>query len=166
MNRVFDWLRDSGRAEFLTGVLSLLAVLVSIIAFAKSHRTQKRLVEIEEAREQDRVSRSRKAHLTAKIINEEPPRTATSQVHRKRYLVIENAGPVKAKDISILLGRMSILDSGLIENPSEEICEIEPDSSFRYEFRPGLTRHNPLLVTMTWKDESGEPGTYNMRFPV
>jgi len=166
MNRVFDWLRDSGQAEFLTGVLSLLAIVVSMVAFAKSHRTQKRLVEIEEAREQDRISQSRKAHLTAKIVNEEPPRTATSQVHRKHYLVIENGGPVKAKDISISLGGKPALDSGLIENPKEEIGEIEPKSPFRYELRPGLTPNSSLLVTITWKDESGEPGTYSMKLSM
>jgi len=47
--------------------LSVLSLIVSIVAFVKSHQTQQRMLQIEETRERDQQGEARRASLTTKL---------------------------------------------------------------------------------------------------
>ena len=65
MNSLFEWLRDNCQAV-VTSLLSAIAIVVSVVAILKSHRTQRRLVEIEEDRRRDEKG----AHLVVQFHND------------------------------------------------------------------------------------------------
>ncbi len=85
------WFADSSH------FLSLVAIIVSVLAWITSWRTQARLVTIEEARETDRLKRSRRAKIRAELVREP---TGTSMGD---FLRVYNDGDTEARDVRIRL---------------------------------------------------------------
>lgn len=160
MSEVFKWFKDAGHDAFVASLLSIAAIIVSILAFKKSQKTQNRLVDIEEAREKDRLSEKQKAYLTALIAEEKLSRSVGSRIYRKYYLVVENKGLSEARKIKLLLADKPALEHPAVQKPQKEVEHIGPQSSFRYEFAQGFMRELPLKAEVTWEDGSGEPGKY------
>jgi hypothetical protein len=142
-------------------IVSIFAVIISGIAVYISWRTQKRLVDIEDAREQDRLAEKNKANLIAKITKEELRRSSTSRIHWKYHLVVENKGLSEARNVQLLLADKTILEHPAVQNPREEVKHVGPQSSFKYEFSSGFMRDLPLKTKITWEDDSGELGEYS-----
>ena len=71
-------------------IVSIIAVIISGIAVYISWRTQKRLVDIEDAREKDRLVEKQKANLTARISRE--LLTIGTRSTTQHFLYIENSG--------------------------------------------------------------------------
>jgi hypothetical protein len=142
-------------------IISATAVGVSVWTHIRSHKLQKRIVALEEARERDRLTDKRKAYLVAKIVKEELARSGDSRIFRTYHLVVENKGLAEARNIVLLLADTPVLKNSAVINSQTEVKQIGPQSSFRYEFEKGFMKNLPLKVDITWEDDSGEPGKYS-----
>jgi hypothetical protein len=150
MTNFIDWLGNPGNASFATSVLSLISIVVASIAMYTSWRTQKRLVEIEEVRERDRQKEMRKADLAARLKDDDS----------RDLLVIENKGPAEAREIVILLNGKPLSEYEGFVGDQKEIRKVGPYSSFHYLMVLCCGMELSFEITITWKDDSGEPGLY------
>jgi hypothetical protein len=151
MDTVFQWFAQSGHAAVVTAVLSVVALAVAIWSWRKSHRVQKRLLEIEQARETERLMHSRAARLTAKLIKE------WTSDYPRYSLEIRNHGPAEAKEICVSLDGGPIVDH----------AELGPESSVRHlltvtKDETGKTHK----LQVTWSDDSGQPGIFRTTFAI
>ena len=89
--------------SIIAGVISAIAIYVSIWTHNRNHKLQGRIVALEEAREKDRLAEKQKAYLTAKIEIEKPSLSGTSRMYSKSYLLVENEGAAEARNIQLIL---------------------------------------------------------------
>ncbi|MCH9034329.1 MAG: hypothetical protein IID42_07475 [Planctomycetes bacterium] len=157
MIAVLDWFDDSGNAALAAVVVSTVAVIVSVVALRKSNKTQRRLLEIEEQREQDRISVTRKARVVARIVREEP---SSGRKTTSFYLEIENLGQSPAHDIDVSLDDGPVLKHPTMLQKTEEVRQVGPHSSFRYMLAPHSSARLPQSIKIAWEDDSGEPSHY------
>lgn len=156
MSEVLQWFGDAGHAAFIASLLSIIAIIVSIFAFRKSHKTHNRLVDIEEAREKDRLVEKQKANLIARIDHE------PGSHGMKDLLVIENTGVGGAKNVEVMLD-----GTPMFEHPSmclqkdSKFGEVGPTSAARFLLFTADQLRPPNRITITWEDDSGEPGKYS-----
>ena len=115
MIALIDWFSSS------SNILSLIPILIAIAAMYTSWKTQKRLVEIEEAREMDRQREMHKADLVAQ----------SERGDKIDHQVITNRGPAEAREISVLINGKPLKEfPAFVDN--QEIRRIGPYSSFHY----------------------------------
>ncbi len=149
----------------ISNIISIVTAIVSVAAFWQSHcaakrsakvqeeqvEMQKRITQIEEAREQDRVIQSRKAYLKAELRKNE----------RGSYrLVIKNSGQGTARNVKATLDGKPILEHPAINPSQQEITLIGPYSEISYIARITFGCRPPFKFKVTWEDDSGEPGEY------
>jgi hypothetical protein len=148
--------------NIVLGVLGIVvaagSLTVAIIALRKSLATQteatdvqRRLVQIEENREADRIHHRRKASLRLDLRH-------TEQGSYRLYVV--NDGESQARNVSVLFEGSPIEDhcSGVqgsrlpadVGARSEVSCLL----AFSHQCAP------PFPVELSWDDDSGEPGSY------
>jgi hypothetical protein len=154
MSRLSEWFVNNWQAV-VTSLLSVTAIVVSIVAFMKSHRTQRRLVEIEEARERDRLAERQKATLVARF-HREPP-----TMGRRDLLEIENTGLAAAREVTVLLEGKPILNHPVVVSPRKEITKIGPKSQIQYVLNLPSGGSRSYDVHVAWKDDSGEQREYD-----
>ena len=144
-----DWFSIPGNSAFAAFIISLVSIFIAAGAMLTSWRTQKRPIEIEEAREKDRLKEMHKADLTARLLKD-----------GRDLLIIENKGPAEAREISILLNGRSLLEFPAFVRYQSEIHRVGSYSSFHYlmAFDPGADLSPE--ITINWVDDSGEPGIY------
>ena len=132
--------------------LSGLSIIVSVVAFIKSHRTQQRLLQIEETREHDRQDKARRASLTTKF----------EHIQQQGYyaLHIENQGASEARNVTVKLDRKSISELRNISPSIPNIPTIGPMSSASYNWPTANNPTLPLILEITWSDDSGKLGRY------
>jgi len=159
MKQIIEWFSKPGIANFSASILSLLALAVSIVALVISRKNQKRLVEIEEAREHDRLRLLRKANLIAQI-KREVLITRHQQSVNQYFLCVDNTGNAEARDIVILLDGKPLLEHPTILDNTKEIRQVGPNSHFQYLLALNMQAHSPSDVKITWSDDSEEPGSY------
>ena len=138
--------------------LSIVTIGVAIIAIIISARTQKKLLNIEDQREKDRIYQKNKAYLVARGIKEF--HTCGSSF----YLKIENVSCAEARDIEVICDNTPVWEHPAIHKGSaEKECKIlGPNSFFRYlliEECKDFT--HPKNIEIIWTDDSGEKGRYN-----
>ena len=120
---------------------------------------QRRQLEIEEARERDRVSESRKARLVARIVSDRPrgvpkPLTLTSY-----HLYVENLGPAEARDVDVILDGKAYREHPVAVTNHQDIHRLGPKPShFRYSMSIASEKAPPFDLELRWTDDSGEPG--------
>lgn len=140
-------------------LLAIIAIFISIISLIKSVRAtregtdvQKRILLIEQARENDRIIESRKAKLFANLVKE------TDQRGISRYLLkIENRGLSQARDVQVLLNGKHLSETPIAFN--KEISRISPGQTIHYQVLFSFS--SPAYeVSITWSDDSGQPGTF------
>jgi hypothetical protein len=152
MMSLANWFGNSGNSALTAFIISLVSILIAIAAMFTSWKTQKRIVEIEEAREKDRLRDMRKADLMARLVR-----------NGRDRLIIENKGPAEAREISIMLNGRPLSEFPVFVGSQQEIHKVGPYSSFHYlmAFCIGL---DPMVytpeITINWTDDSGEPGAY------
>lgn len=151
MTWLIEWFGGAGNAAFVATLLSICAIVVSVIAFNKSHKTQNSLVEIEAARERDRLIQMRKANLVAKIVRNDDGRSC---------LRVENKGRGHAYNMTMLLDRHEMKRDEAILPGTREIHELGPGGHYDYPLiiYDGMKR--PINVDLTWQDDSGEAGLF------
>lgn len=142
--------------------LALVVAGVSFLAFiylgVKNHKLQGRILTLEEARRADEQDLKRKADLVAWTKQETGPRS-----HRPYwYLYIENNGPALARDISIKIDDVPILEHPAFSSNSQKpMRKLGPGGPYRYLFNfSEKTPPVPWSVVIKWTDDSEERGVY------
>ena len=142
-------------STFLIACLSLLismcSVGVAVWAHVRHHSLQKRIVDIEEEREQDRKRDATKADLTASMGR------FPSGGHK---LVIKNLGESEARDIRVRMDDKPILEHEAVPHNHDEIHSIGPHSEIEYKLGLSSQTGPPFRVEISWSDDSGERGHY------
>jgi len=137
--------------SLLSGYFSFRANKNSLALQKEQIEMQKRITQIEEAREQERAIQSRKANLQAEL----------QKVERNNYrLVINNSGQGTARNVKATLDGKPILEHPAIVPDQQEIILIGPDSEISYMTGIKLGCSPPFEFKITWEDDSGEPGEY------
>lgn len=155
MGQLLEWFRDSGFANFVAALLSVVAIIISIIALRKSHKTQGRLVDIETARERDRLLKARKAALVARIVTE-----GARSIQEVSFLVIENRGEAAARCVWVVLdGTPFGQHPACVEELADDL-RIGPSSDARFVLAINNDCMPPFDLQLAWQDDSGEPGVY------
>ena len=147
--------------ELISLLFSAGALLISCLALrgnlkatkqqaelgANQTELQNRLVQIEEAREQDRLAVMGRAALRARI--ETTPK-------RDWRLVIENFGASSAIAVKTLLdGKLLASHPAFFAN--QEVHKTIPELS---KVSYLLSRPGPFEINVSWTDDSGKPGRY------
>ena len=159
MTCLLEWFGGAGNAAFVATLLSICAIVVSGIAFRKSHKTQNRLVKIEEARERDRLKQQKKADLVAQIVSEVESQQARRTI-KKYMLRIENKGLAEARDVKVVLDDKPVLEHPAVVGNQQEGTQIGPQSCFDYLLGYSMNTPKPACAVITWSDDSGEHGSY------
>ncbi len=145
--------------SIISVTFSGLAILLAWIAHWRISSIQKRQLEIEEARENDRIRNSNKAQLRAYIKKE----VESQRMHHtvwKHLLRIENMGLAEAREIKVILDDKPLFEHPTILKGQRKITQIGPQSHFDYTLALTMGAPIPSRVQITWSDDSGEPGDY------
>jgi hypothetical protein len=159
----------------LSAVLSGIAVLVSVVFGVVSYRTtrqqnafQERLVNLEHAREQDRVRETRSADVRASIQRDSLHWRESRLQGRQpqHWLSIRNEGSVTARKVRVLLDGRPALQHQLIPRGEDEINILGPGAESRYVLAVTLGGPRVLDVRIEWEDDSGEPRRWESQLKV
>jgi len=111
--------------------VAIWALLSSRKAGQRAHGIDKRLLQIEEAREQDRIQGQARAVLCARIYR-------NPDMGRRLELRVENQGDGEAHDVNVTLDDQPVLSHPSVGNPSirhvnsQEVRQVGPHSHFQY----------------------------------
>jgi hypothetical protein len=159
MNEVIDWFSGPGNAAFAAFLLSVAACVASAITWFKSRETQRRLAQIAESRERDRLTDKRKARLVAAVIKGDSPKKGFWDP--KNYeLVIQNTGNCAASNIRVVIDGAPVLKCGMVLPGQDEISVVGGLSQAAYRLCTWDGCPRSLGTVITWTDDSGEPGQY------
>lgn len=145
----------SGLVPWISLGLSAVAIVVAMWTNCRSHKLQSRVVKMEETREKDRLIEQKKASLTARIVREPGGR------NMRDLLVIENLGSGEARNISAMLDGKPLLEHPAILQKERKLDEIGPRSAVKFLLFTADQLKPPNKITITWEDDSGQPGKYN-----
>jgi len=143
--------------SILSIVISAIAIIVAIWTHSRSHKLQKRIVNLEETRERDRLNTKQKANLTAQIKREKTVRGI--EVNNAEFLVIENKGFAEARNITVKLDKKPLLEHKVTAD-RKEVKIIGPQSQIQYRLLFTMQVYPPFEIDITWEDDSREPGKY------
>jgi hypothetical protein len=161
MKALLEWLSNSGAAVLVSSLLSIGAIILSLLA----HRTSRKALRIEEARERDRVTLSRRAVLVASIMTEDRDAVGTAArmgvgIMRWNYLVVENPGDAEAREIEVVLDGKPFRNHPVAPKDHQDVRRVGEKSFFRYRLQIRHETKPPFDLELTWQDDSGEPGRY------
>ena len=146
--------RDSGYAAFTTFALSAVAIALSVMSLISSRRSNRRLIQIEEARDNAARRSSKSAILRGHLVRE-----SNSNGRSATVLVVDNTGDGTARNIAMLLDGEPAADhrAFLRENDFEV---LGPRSTKRCQL--AITSHSPspTQIQISWTDGTGESKTY------
>lgn len=144
--------------EYISAGIALVSVAAAIYFGLRSQRLQrenadlqKRLVEIEEARDQERKKTIKKAQLSAHI--EEYGRNN----HR---LVVENAGNAEARNINLTMDGKPFDEHQAAVSGEGKISRIGAHSQATRLLALTMRCAPPFELEIAWDDDSGEKGSY------
>ena len=157
-DNILDVFRDSRYVAFSTFVVSVTALVLSVITYISNRRLghremefNQRLIEIEEGRDKVAATRSKTAQLTAQIV-QEPSLKGTGTQY---FLDIKNIGEGTARNIVLLLD-----SKPAAEHPTwferSEFNVLGGNSTKRFPLAPTLQTPVPSQVRIDWKDDRGE----------
>lgn len=165
-----------------TTVISLIALLVSVVSVVLAWKTsrsqhqlqlrdtdlQERLVGLETAREEERLKVSRSAQLTASIVREKENWTAVHvRAARTDYwLRIANEGRAAARNIRVLLDEKPALEHELTLRGEDEITNLGPGADARYHLAVTMGSPRVVQVSLSWDNESGDPGLWMSQLKI
>lgn len=134
--------------ELTSLIISAISVLVAILAWRKSSSVQLRLLEIEEAREQDREIVGNQALLRARL----------NRRRRPTRLFIKNRGRAQARNVEVLVDHQSVVSHPAVKSNQTERRTIGQKAEVVYHLKRKENR--PKRIHITWVDDSGEPGLF------
>ena len=139
-------------------VVSGAALVVSIFALIKSSRAQleandaqKRIVEIEENRERDRLAATQRAELRAEL-------RKTAKSTDRLYVI--NDGTAPARNVVVLLDGKPLSDHPVAVKGDELGAVIGPKSETSCIMGMDMGCAPPFEIEISWEDDSNEPQSY------
>ena len=144
--------------SIFSSLIAVVAIIVSIVSFRKSHKVERRQLQIEEAREHDRLHEKYLAKLTAQIVEERYVDQA--QYKKKTLLRIRNSGYAEARNIEVVLDDRPVFEHPTIRG-QEAITQIGPQSHFDYLISWSMNSPKPKNISIRWEDDSEEEGEYS-----
>lgn len=138
--------------EWTSAAAAVLSVGVAVwgaVLTRRQTQLDRRLVEIEQARENRTRADRRSAELRARVAG---AGTGTSLTH---YLTLENAGEVQARHVHVELGDVAIEEhAALIGGPDQDF-KLPAGQGVSYRF--AISQKDPLKQTLrvTWGDDAG-----------
>jgi len=157
----------------MSEVLSIIAIFISggsllfaVIAFKKSHRLEKRHLEITEKQDIERAIEQKKAKLFAAIEKQHIQSANLRRQAMKDVLIIRNEGLCEARDIIVRIDNKPIMEHPAIPNGLTEIKSVGPNSSIGYDLALNMGKYPPFEINITWEDNSGETGNYKTTLTI
>ncbi len=146
-------------ASLIIAALAFLVSIWSIIAASRNgkeqNKLQKRLLNLEEARERDRQRASRSANLRA-WIEREPHYT----------LIIKNEGDSEARSVKTLIDGQPVLSHPLVPRGLKEMIQLGPGATISYLLAPSMGTNPMISVSLAWQDDSGDPGQWSSQLSL
>jgi len=154
--------------------LSALAVAISVgfflfarSSFKKSHRIEKRQLEIIEKHEAERVLHQKNARLFAAFEKHPIQSVNLKRQALKDVLVIQNEGLCEARNVEVRLDDKPIMEHPAISKRSKEIKFINSNSSIIYDLDLNMRGGDrPRECEISWQDDSGIEGHYKTTLTV
>lgn len=142
-------------------IISLAALVAAVISiwFTKeinnksnaiqkeNNRIQKRILNLEQQREEQILLKEKKAELLAEAVS------VQDGYIWKCKLKIKNAGKSTAKDIKIYANDVPISDNGIFQPVSNVAPTLNPGCYVEYPLKNSKLRHSSLFVRISWKDD-------------
>jgi hypothetical protein len=79
----------------------------------------------------------------------------------RHLLVLENLGMGEANEIEVVLDEVAVMEHNSVVALQGEIKQIGPQSQCHYLLSLTMGSPIPSKISVTWINESGEPGRYN-----
>ena len=150
--------------------LELAAVLISLAALVvgfwstvtvrgfgrEQNRLQSRMLQLETAREHDRLAAAQRAALTA----------ALHMKGKSAVLTIRNTGPAAASKVQIELNGTPIATSRLVSDAAQSTEILAPGASLEYRLISYDGMPSSYHVSLGWQDESGPGGNWSSDLTV
>jgi hypothetical protein len=131
-------------------VVSGLAIWRAEASQSRANGLQRRLVVIEEAREDDRVMEKQSAQLVGRLIRERVDGRLSE------YLAIENRGGAQARGIEIMLDGIPLQEHATYLFKDEPVHpELGPYTPYEYRLGTDFDTEDPKSLTIIWQDDAG-----------
>lgn len=146
-------------------IASVVALFFSYVSWRLSHKTERRMVEIEEARDRAVERQSAKAHVMARLERNERQIAfpGSNPVNRMSVvLYVENRGPSPARDVRIVVNGADVTaEAKTACDESGRIQVLHPGALAVIQYGDVLWGFTmPKRARIEWTDDSGEAGTY------
>ncbi len=139
--------------ELATIIVSVFALILSIVAIAlsrssskKANELQEAMVRIERARDKKQETASLSAMLKASIIR---GRQGTT-------MMIANEGQSSAESIRIFIDDTNILDHPIIPTGQDDITQLAPGAESKYVLTRSMGDPGTVSIKIRWDDSAGE----------
>jgi hypothetical protein len=150
---LIEWLTHPGGSNaiaMLALILSGVGIYLGVRHNRRDRDIQRRLLAIEEERQEHQRTEARRAKLRAYL-----QRAGTNH-----YIVVQNEGEAPARAVTITLDGRPLLEHCAIFANQEEVRKIGPNSEIRYIAALDSECHPPFDFAVQWEDGSGQVGTY------
>lgn len=142
--------------ELLSILVSLLALVFSAVAWRKSHKVEREMLELERRRDESRELEERRANLTAAIVGED------SSLPPWRALEVRNRGPAEARHVRVVLDGTPAREHSAVSQ-YVPIDVLGAGSKVRIRLVFTLGRPLPSDVELRWEDDSSTERAYRTR---
>lgn len=130
-------------------VVSGFALLLAYVSWTLSHKTERRMVEIEEARDREATRQAGKASVVAEM----------GRYNRTSHeLAIQNIGAGTARNLRLELNGEPA--SRCIQGAQDTIDRLRPNEAVKFRFALTFSSPIPQTIKIQWEDDSGEEGLY------
>lgn len=147
-------------AALLISAGSLIVALISAVASYRltkaQNRLQERLLALEGTRERARIRESRRARLIGRVV----------RFDTNYRLVVSNEGSGIARRICTSLDGQPITQHPLVPAGQSQATELGPGAEAEYLLAVAMGRPNIVTVSLTWEDDSGEPGAWTSQLTL
>ncbi len=154
-----EWWTAIGVVVAVTAIMvSTAAILVARRTASRQNELHARMLELETARERDRIRQTRSAELRASIQREEPhwKEARLADTGPRHSLVVRNYGAVTARDVRVLLDGRPALEHSLVLRGEHDITVLGPGADFGYVLAVTFSSARVLGARIEWQDDSGE----------
>jgi hypothetical protein len=140
--------------ELLISIAALLASIWAVVAAKRTAKEQNRLqgqlLELEKARERDRVAEATTGSLVA----------ALSRGEHSARLIIANGGRAEARDVSVRVNGEGIDVHQLFRKAKQPISLLAPNAHVEFLMTTYDGMPDAYLVELEWRNPDGQSGQW------
>ena len=157
LNKLTGYFANDGLVALLTFVLSVLAIVLSVLSFFSSRSANRKIIDIEKARDEKAEENEKKAILSVSPLKE--PKS-TGKGHNS-YLAVKNSGVSEANEINIYFDGTS--EHNYLRDFSH-ISVLGPDTTKKVSLVITMGTPRPKEVSLTWTNSDGTKGSYKTAY--